>query len=484
MKKEKSRLSASKNMDTLNKKKKFQMPHVFVILFIMMLLVTVLSYIIPSGEFERITTETGATTVNPDNFQFMKNENPIGFMDFFTSVYNGFVEGAVIMGSMMICSGALAILNHSGALEAGINKLTEVTHGKNVIAIIIFYLYFAGMNIMGAGEAVYPFFPIVTGIVVSLGYDRLMGAATIMFAATAGFASGMVNLFTTGISQQIVGLPLFSGIGYRFIVFIVLFTIGLVSVLLYGKKIKKDPNNSYTPEEYKKQLAELAAAENDENSEKAVFTAKQKVALVLFIALIIMTAYGSLKLGFGLGEFSALYVVYAIILKFLLNIKMNDFCQLFVQGASQVLTAAFAIGLARSVMVLLNQGKIMDTLVYYMGNALQGKSILLTLLLIYLFVTALNFLVVSGSGKALMMMPIMSPLGKMLGINQQVMVLTYQLGDGLTNMFWPGGALICCSLCGINYGDWLKIAWKTYGLMIVSGYILIVVSNAIGYGPF
>lgn len=469
-------------METLNKKRKFQMPHVFVILFFIMLLVTLLSYIIPSGQFETITTESGASLVNPDKFTFVEQENPIGFMDFFSSIYTGFVEGGVIIASLLICSGCLGVLNHTGALTSGISKLTEVTNGKTSIAIIIFYLYFAGMNIMGAGEACYPFFPIITAIIVSLGYDRLMGAATIMFAATAGFACGMVNLFTTGIAQQMVGLQLFSGIGYRFIVFIVLFTIGLVSVGLYGRRIKKDPNKSYTPEEYKKSLQELE--EKKESGEKTSFSGKQKFALALFLVLIIITAIGALKWEFGLGQFSALYVVFAIILVIVFRIPLSEFCQLFTQGASQVLAAAFAIGLARSVMVLLTQGQIMDTLVYYMGNALQGKNVLITLLLIFLFVTAFNFLVVSGSGKAMMMMPIMSPLGKMLNINQQVMVLTYQLGDGLTNMLWPGGGLICCSLCGINYGDWLKMAWKTFALMIISGYVLIVVANAIGYGPF
>lgn len=471
-------------MDTLNRKKKFQMPHVFVILFAIMILVTVLSYIIPSGEFERTVSETGAAVVNPENFQFIEQANPIGLLDFFTAIYTGFVEGASIMGSLLICSGCLAILNFSGALEAGVNKLTEVTHGKNTIAIVIFFVYFAGMNIMGAGEACYPFFPIVTAIIVSLGYDRLMGAATIMYAATAGFACGMVNLFTTGISQQIVGLPLFSGIGYRSIVFVVLFTIGLISALAYGRKIKKDPNKSYIAEDYKKQLTEQAAMQAAEGAKAVVFTGKQKVTLLLFFVLILSTAYGCLKLGFGLGQFAALYLVFAIAVAFIFRINMNEFCQLFTQGASQVLAAAFAIGLARSVMVLLNQGQIMDTLVYYMGNALQGKNVVITMLLIYLFVTAFNFLVVSGSGKAVMMMPIMSPLGKMLGINQQVMVLTYQLGDGLTNMLWPGGGLICCSLCGINYGDWFKMAWKTFALMIISGFILIVIANAINYGPF
>ena len=199
---------------------------------------------------------------------------------------------------------------------------------------------------------------------------------------------------------------------------------------------------------------------------------------------LLLPVSGCLKLGFGLGQFAAYYICYSIILAVIYRISPNQYCQIYGKGASQVLVAALAIGMAQSVMVLLKQGQIMDTLVYYMGNALDGKSALITLLLIYLFVTAFNFLVVSGSGKAVMMMPIMSPLGKMLGINQQVMVLTYQLGDGLTNMLWPGGALVCCSLIGINYGDWIKMAWKTFLTMIVCGYVLICIANGIGYGPF
>lgn len=467
--------------ETLQKKKGFQMPHVFVIMFAIMILVTILSYIVPSGEFG--TDDSG--TVNPEVFNFIETEDPISFQDFFSAIYTGFVNGASVMGSLLICSGCLGILNHTGALKVGITKLSEVTKGKNIIAIIIFYLYFAGMNILGAGEGVYPFFPIVTSLVITLGYDRLVAAGTIMFAATAGFACGMVNMFTTGISQQIVGLPTFSGIGYRFIVFLVLATIGFVGLMLYIRRIKKDPENSYVADEYKAQLEERKRMEESgEGIEKTSFTWKEAVTLVLFIILCIWIAYGCLNLDFGLAQFAAYYVVYAIIISFIYRIGPNQFCQVFVQGATQVLAAAFAIGLAQAVMVLLNQGQIIDTIVYYMASAFEGKSALVTLLLIFLFVTAFNFFVVSGSSKAVIMMPIMSPLGTLLGINQQVMVLTYQLGDGITNMLWPGGGLVCCSLCGLNYGKWLKMSWKIFLTMIVSAYILIVIANGIGYGPF
>lgn len=345
--------------ETLNKKKGFEMPHVFVILLIIMLLVTVMSYIIPSGTFDR----SEGNAVDPNTFQFIENENPISFQDFWSALYQGFVNGSTIMGSLLLSAGSLGILNSTGVLEIGVKKLTQITKGRNLIAIIIFYLYFAGMNILGAGEGVYPFFPIVTALIMSLGYDRLMAAGTIMFAATAGFACGMVNMFTTGISQQLVGLPMFSGIGYRLIVFIVLGTIGLVSILLYGRKIKKDPDKSYVAEEYKKDLAESEARKQSGEDNKTVFTWREGLTLLLFLALVIFIAYGCLKLNFTLAQFAAYYVVFAIIVAFIYRISPNKFCQIFVQGASQVLTAALAIGLAQSVMVLLTQGQIMDTLV-------------------------------------------------------------------------------------------------------------------------
>ena len=258
------------------------MPHVFVILLLIMLLVTVLSYVVPSGTFDRDANNV----IDTDTFHYIENENPISFQDFWSSLYDGFVNGSTIMGSLLLSAGSLGILNSTGVLEKGVKKLTKITNGKNLIVIIIFYLYFAGMNILGAGEGVYPFFPIVTAIIMSLGYDRLMAAGTIMFAATAGFACGMVNMFTTGISQQIVGLPLFSGIGYRFIVFLVLATIGLVSVLLYGRKIRKNPDKSYAAEEYKKNLADLEASKESGADEDVSFTWREGLTLIIFLALI------------------------------------------------------------------------------------------------------------------------------------------------------------------------------------------------------
>ena len=468
---------------TIAKKKGFKMPHVFVIMFVLMIFVTFLTYIIPSGEFQRVTIEDGTSVVDPDTFQFVEKDTPVSFLDFFRSIYNGFVQGASIMGSLLLCSGALGILNRTGSLSSGIQKLISVSKGKEMITVVILYTFFAVLNIKGSGEGSYPFYPIVIGMILSLGYDRVLGAATIMFGCTAGFACGMLNMFTTGISQEMVGLPLFSGIGYRAFVFAVLYIIGLVALFLYAGKIKKDPSKSYVAEEYKQQLAEKATSDV-ENSDDLVFTTKRKIGLILFLCVLITQAVGALNFGWGLAEIASLYIIYSIVLAIIFRINPTEYSQTFVKGASTVLGAALVIGLGRSIMVLLTQGKVMDTIVYYMGTALDGKSPLITLLLLYLFVTAFNFLVVSGSGKAVIMVPIMSPLGQMLGINQQVMILTYQLGDGLTNNLWPGGGAVGCSLCNLDYAVWFRYSWKVFAAMIAAGYGLIVIADMINLGPF
>lgn len=372
----------------------------------------------------------------------------------------------------------LGFLESTGAFSAGIHKLVRATKGKEISLVVIMYVLFTVFGVLGYGEGAYPFYGLATAVIMSAGYDRMTGAAAVLLGSCGSFACGMLNMFTTGVSQQIVGLPIFSGMWYRFIVLVVFFTIGLIFLVRYANRSRKDPTKSYCYEEYKNQDASASIGE------EVPMTWKRVVALVGFVALIVIQGYGCVALKWSFPNITALYIIFMILLAILFQVGPTETCNRFTAGAARVLGPALAIGFANSVMVLLNKANIMDTLVYYMGNALQGKSPMVTLLIIYIFVTALNFFVVSGSGKAVMMMPILSPLGQMLGINQQVMVLTYQLGDGLTNTLWPAGVVVACSLCGLDFGKWFRFAIKSIGTMMIAAYILIVIANAIGYGPF
>ena len=465
-------------MNGKTQKKGFHMPHVFIILLVIMLFVVLLSYMIPSGSYERIEDSSGITVVNPDTFQYVENETPITFMDYFEAIYTGFVNGATIMGTLFISSGVIYLLEVSGAFGAGINMILKKTKGREFSVVCIFYTIFVVFGVLGYGEAAYPFYPLAVTIGFALGYDRMVGTALAIVGSTVGFTSGLMNTFTTGVAQQIVGLPLFSGIGFRAAGLVVFYIIGLIGLYTYCRKIKKNPTLSLMSEEYMNQKQE----DHTEGMEE--MNIRRALGLLVFLGIIIVQGFGCIRLGWSFAQIAAIYVIMGILLSIIFRFGPSEACQLFCKGAVRVFAAAFAVGLAQSVVVLMNQACIMDTIVHGMSQLLENRSAILALLIIFVFVTLFNFLVVSGSGKAVIIMPILQPLGKILNINQQVLVLTYQYGDGITNSFWPGSSLVQLSMCGVDYGSWIKFCWKIYLGFIVSAFVLVMIAYGIGYGPF
>ena len=465
-------------MNGKTQKKGFHMPHVFIILLVIMLFVVLLSYMIPSGSYERIEDSSGITVINSDTFQYVENETPITFMDYFEAIYTGFVNGATIMGTLFISSGVIYLLEVSGAFGAGINMILKKTKGREFSVVCIFYTIFVAFGVLGYGEAAYPFYPLAVTIGFALGYDRMVGTALAIVGSTVGFTSGLMNTFTTGVAQQIVGLPLFSGIGFRAAGLVVFYIIGLIGLYTYCRKIKKNPTLSLMSEEYMNQKQE----DHTEGMEE--MNIRRALGLLVFLGIIIVQGFGCIRLGWSFAQIAAIYVIMGILLSIIFRFGPSEACQLFCKGAVRVFAAAFAVGLAQSVVVLMNQACIMDTIVHGMSQLLENRSAILALLIIFVFVTLFNFLVVSGSGKAVIIMPILQPLGKILNINQQVLVLTYQYGDGITNSFWPGSSLVQLSMCGVDYGSWIKFCWKIYLGFIVSAFVLVMIAYGIGYGPF
>lgn len=465
-------------MNGKTQKKGFHMPHVFIILLVIMLFVVLLSYMIPSGSYERIEDSSGITVIDPDTFQYVENETPITFMDYFEAIYTGFVNGATIMGTLFISSGVIYLLEVSGAFGAGINMILKKTKGREFSVVCIFYTIFVVFGVLGYGEAAYPFYPLAVTIGFALGYDRMVGTALAIVGSTVGFTSGLMNTFTTGVAQQIVGLPLFSGIGFRAAGLVVFYIIGLIGLYTYCRKIKKNPTLSLMSEEYMNQKQE----DHTEGMEE--MNIRRALGLLVFLGIIIVQGFGCIRLGWSFAQIAAIYVIMGILLSVIFRFGPSEACQLFCKGAVRVFAAAFAVGLAQSVVVLMNQACIMDTIVHGMSQLLENRSAILALLIIFVFVTLFNFLVVSGSGKAVIIMPILQPLGKILNINQQVLVLTYQYGDGITNSFWPGSSLVQLSMCGVDYGSWIRFCWKIYLGFIVSAFVLVMIAYGLGYGPF
>ena len=272
---------------------------------------------------------------------------------------------------------------------------------------------------------------------------------------------------------------MYSGIGFRAVGLVIFYVIALFFLTRYCIKIKKDPKNSVMGENYLQE--QTAPMEFEEGLQ---FTAGRIIIILAFLVTIVISVVGSLLWKWGLPEITAIYFPVTILAVIISRTNVSQACVEFGKGMAGVVAPTMVIGLSRAVSVILTEGNITDTIIHAMADVLDGKSPVITLLVVYVFVTAFNFFVGSGSGKAVVLMPILQPMGQVLGINQQVMVLAYQYGDGFTNTFWPTSALLALSLCDMDYGHWFKFAWKIYVCLIAAGFALVVVANQIGYGPF
>ncbi|WP_409369021.1 YfcC family protein [Lysinibacillus sp. 38-6] len=470
-------------MSSKQKQKGINFPHVYIMFMLVMLLVVLLSWIVPSGEYERnVNPDTGITELNTEKFAYVEQAKPIGFMDFFTALHNGVVQSADIIVMLLFASGALFILEKSGAIAAGIHKLLSVAAGKEKLIIVSLLVLFSVLGTIGFGEGGIPFIPLAMAVVMGLGYDRITAFAIPTVGLAIGFTAGVVNFYTTGVSQTIVGLPIYSGLAFRIVALIVFILISIIYILRYANKTKADPSKSIVADEYLEELENSKTAEYEEEE----LTLSRKLALLGLVVVLVGSAFGAIKLGWAMPELSAVYAIYAIFLVMILKLNPSEAAETFGVGAARLLPTGLAIGFARSVMILMTQAQIIDTAVHSLSNVLSNTGTIITLLILFIVVIFFNFFVVSGSGKAIILMPIMGPLGKILGINQQVMVVVYQFGDGFTNYLWPtsGGLMAALGMSNVSYAAWVKFSVKLFLLLHFAAFVLILIAHYMGLGPF
>lgn len=467
--------------ESLNKKKKFTMPYPYIIILGILVIATVLTYVVPAGQYGMMESPvTGKPVVDPNAFQYVENTNPVSIMDMFGAIHDGLVNNAATYASLLLVAGALSVLQLTGALDAGIHKILSISKGKEFVVVALLLLAFTSLGAIGFGEGGLPFVPITISVVMALGYDRMVGAATAFFGLAIGWSSGLLNILSTGICQQMAGLPLFSGLGLRFVGLVIFYAISLIYLFIYCKRIKEDPSRSFTSEEYLTQDNSFSSGETVE------FTGTRKLLLVLFLVVLVMQGVGAVKLGWDLTEIASLYVIYAVLAVVIGRLNPNAACAEFTKGAASMIVVCIMMGIAGGVVLVMRQGMIIDTAVHAMADMLNGKSPIITLFLVYIAITVFNFFIVSGPGKAVIMMPILSPLASLLNINQQVITLTFCYADGITNYLYPtsGAMLAGMMLAGLDYPKWMRFYGPLAGILMAISFIIILVANAIGYGPF
>ncbi|OHV12803.1 YfcC family protein [Kushneria phosphatilytica] len=461
----------------LNKKKKI--PDSYVILFAMLIIASIATWIIPAGSFER-TTENGAAMVVPGSYESLP-ASPTTLYDFFLSIQSGLIDSANIIFLVLTIGGAFAILDHTGAIQAGIMKLIRKTQDKKYALIVAVSIVFSAAGFIGALQtAVIAFIPI--GIIIARAFklDAVAGVAIIYLGAYAGYTIGGLDPITTGFGQEIAGLPIFSGLWFRFAVYLCILTATIAYLCYYISKISKDQNRSV--------LGDIPFPAEVENNSAipSEFTHKHKVILGYFSFCMIGYVIGVFNLSWGLHEMAALFLVISLGTAVIEKISANQYVSLFIKGAQGMLYAALIVGLARSIVVVLENAYVLDTIVNSIAIMLQPLPGVLAALGMYVFNLAFNIIISSASGQAAIVVPVMAPLADTIGLTRQVAVLAYNFGDGFTNIITPTSGILMASIAigGVPWIKWLKFVMPLLLIWILIGAVALGIAVAIDLGPF
>lgn len=417
----------------------------------------------------------------------------VGFLNY---MFEGLVTGdkwgsAVgVVAFILVVGGAFGIVLKTGAVDAGIiNIITKYRQADIILIPALFLAFSLGGAVFGMGEEAIPFAMIVVPLMISLGYDAIVGILITYGATQIGFATSWMNPFSVAIAQGIAGIQVGSGSIFRGIMWAVFTALGIIFTMYYGKRIKKDPKSSLAYE------SDAAYREEFSNKTMADNPLKLGHGLVLLTILlgIIWTIWGVQQHGYYIPEIATVFFTMGLVsgiigVIFKLNqMTVNSIAESFKDGAKDLVGAALVVGMAQGIVLVLghssaNSASVLNTILNGMANSLDGVPAVVTGWLMYVMQSIFNFFVVSGSGQAALTMPLMAPLAELLGVTKQVAVLAFQLGDGFTNLIVPtSGCLMgVLGVARLDWNKWFKFQWKFQAVLFAVGSVFIVVAVMIG----
>ncbi|MCR5482134.1 MAG: AbgT family transporter [Clostridia bacterium] len=466
------------NEPTLNKKKR-QLPHIFIILFGIIVVCTILTWIIPAGEFDRVENEAGRMVAVAGTWHEI-DASPVGPFKMFQSVYDGMCDAAGVSFFVFISFASTAFVTKSGAFDGLVVFLMKVFKGNSALAVIPIFmaLFGLGSSTVGMFEEWLPFIPIFASIFIGLGYDAVVGLAVVALGAGMGYSGAAMNPFTVGVAQGIAEVQYMSDIGFRVVCHIIMLAVASFFVMRYAAKVKKDPTKSLV---YGDDFSSLLSGNKDLS--EVQFGIRQKLVLLDLLAAIVALVYGTKTYGWYFSELSAVFLIMGIIAAIIMGFNLSKIGEVFAKGFQEATTAALMIGIARGILMVLQNGNIIDTVVYGLSLPLESLPAGICAIAMLIMQTILNFFIPSGSGQAAVSMPIMAPMADILGLSRDTAVLAYQFGDGLSNIVWPTAfAAIMAGLAGVKVEKWWRFIFPIFGVIIVVQAILMVVAVSTGFG--
>lgn len=494
------------------KRKNFEFPTAYTVLFLILILVTVLTHVIPAGKYNRLSYQEStnefvvetygngninleATQKNLDKLEIKIDVNKFidgtikkpmaipntyvkldgkaqGFKELIIAPISGIAESIDIIIFVLILGGIVGIVNKTGTFNIAMKAISQKTKGKEFSLVIISFIFFAaGGTIFGFWEETIPFYSILMPLFLINNFDPLVPMATIFLGSAVGCMFSTVNPFSTIIASNAAGISFNEGLKFRFVALIVFSIISLLYINRYIKKVKKNSNNSLVIEEQEEIREKFLKDYSEENGVK--FDWRKKIILFLFVFQFIIMIWGVSSLGWWFQEAAAMFFGVAIIIMFLSGLSEKEAVNGFISGASEVVGVTLIIGLARAINIIMENGMISDTLLFYSSNVVaeMGKGLFsIVMLLIFGF---LGIFIPSTSGLAVLSVPILAPLADTVGLSRAVVVDAFTWGQGVILFITPTGLIfVVLQIVGIPYNKWLKFVMP---LMLIITTLIIAI---------
>ncbi len=461
------------------KERKFSLkvPHTYTIIFMIMIIMTILTWIIPSGVFDTMENEEGRSLVVAGTYHIVES-NPQGFMDLFSSPIKGIIDAAETIGFVLIVGGAFGIINKTGAIEAGIGKAASAFGNKELFIIPICMILFGlGGTTFGMCEETLPFYMVFIPLMMQLGYDSLTGLCIVYIGAAAGTCASTINPFSVGLAQSVADITVGSGIVYRGAIWVVLMAIAICFVMLYARKVKKDPSSSIVVDIDVLNRERLLG---NSASVKA-FTKRDGAVLTIFIVGMGIMVWGVLAQGWYTQEISMIFMVMGVFGGIAGGLSEDVIADSFIEGAKDLIYAALVIGISRAIVIIAQEGRIIDTILNAAANLLGGLPKVVFINLMMFVQNIISFFIPSSSGHAALTIPIMAPLGDLVGVSRQNVVTAYQFGTGITNFITPtnGVLMACLTMANIPWTRFVKFVIPLIGLFVVIGVISVTMGLSV-----
>ncbi|MDX1421823.1 MAG: YfcC family protein [Kiloniellales bacterium] len=454
---------------------KFKFPTAYTILFCLIVLVAVATWFISAGEYQREFSEALGRDVPVPGTYHEVEPNPQGIFDIFLAPVAGFYDPDSYEASavdvalfVIIIGGFLGVVTKTGAIDAGIARaMTRLVGREKWMIPILMALFAAGGTIYGMAEESLAFYTLIIPVMIAAGYDAATGVAIIMIGAGIGTLGSTINPFATVIASNAAGVAFTEGILLRFAILITGWLACVAFVMRYAERVRQDPSRSIVAD--MKEENEEHFLKGRDTSGTIEFTLTRKLVLVIFALSFAVMIWGVSVGGWWMAEMSALFIAASIVVGLVARMGEEEFTSTFVDGARDLLGVALVIGIARGIVVVMDAGKITDTILFWAEGAVTGLSTIAFINAMYWLEVALSFFVPSSSGLAVLTMPIMAPLADFAGVGRDLVVTAYQSASGIVNLINPTFAVVMGGLAlgRIPYERWLGFMWPLLLILTV-----------------